>query len=72
MRADLTGPRIERSNWLWTIAPAYAGVFAWVPFLDRLGTLLAGPASLGRPAASAVLAAMACYMLLYYIPAVRG
>ena len=72
LRADLTGPRIERSTWLWTIAPAYAGVFAWVPFLDRLGTLLDGPTSLGWLAASAGLAAIACYMLFYYIPAVRG
>jgi cytosine permease len=44
----------------------------WVPFFDRLGTVLAGPTSIGWLAASVVLAAMACYFLLYDIPALWG
>ena len=72
LRADLTGPRIERSTWVWTIGPAYAGLFAWVPFLDRFGTLLASPTSLGWLAATAGLAAITCYFLLYYVPATLG
>jgi cytosine permease len=44
----------------------------WVPFFDRFGTLLRGQTSLVGLAASAVLAALACYFLLYYIPALWG
>jgi cytosine permease len=72
LRADLTGPPIERKSWVWTIGPAYAGVFIWVPFFDRMGTFLRGEASPGWLAATGVLASMACYLFLYLIPAFSG
>jgi hypothetical protein len=72
LHADLTGPRIDRSSWVWTVGPAYAGVFIWVPCFDRLGTLLLGQTSLGWLAASGVLAAFACAFLLYDISALWG
>jgi cytosine permease len=70
--ADLNEPPLVRGSWVWTIAPAYAGVFIWIPLLDRLGTCLPGQTSLGWLAAAAVLAALACCFLLYDIPAMWG
>ena len=70
--ADLNEPPLVRGSWVWTIAPAYAGVFIWIPLLDRLGTCLPGQTSLGWLAAAAVLAALACCFLLYNIPAMWG
>jgi cytosine permease len=72
LRADLAGPRIERRSWVWTIAPAYAGVFAWEPFFDRLGKFLVGESSLGPLIAVSLLAAIACFGLLYLVPALSG
>ena len=72
VRADLNEPPLVRVSWVWTIAPAYAGVFIWIPILDRLGTCLPGQTSLGWLAAAAVLAALACCFLLYDIPAMWG
>jgi cytosine permease len=72
LRAELAGPTIERRSWAWTIGPAYAGVFIWEPFFDRLGIQLAGATSLGRLAAVSILAAIACYALLYLVPALSG
>jgi hypothetical protein len=72
LRAELAGPAIQRRSWAWTIGPAYAGVFVWEPFFDRLGVFLAGGTSLGRLAAVSILAAIACYALLYLVPALSG
>ena len=72
VRADLYEPPLVRRSWVWTIAPAYAGVFVWIPILDRLGTCLPGQTSLGWLAATAVLAVLACCFLLYDIPAMWG
>jgi cytosine permease len=72
LRADLGSPRIARSSWAWTIGPAYAGVFVWEPFFDRMGVHLAGDPSIGRLAAVGLLAALACYALLYLVPAFSG
>jgi cytosine permease len=72
VRADLNEPPLARGGWVWTIAPAYAGVFIWIPILDRLGTCLPGQSSLGWLAAVALLAALACCFLLYHIPAMWG
>jgi len=72
VRAELNEPPLVRCSWIWTIAPAYAGVFIWIPLLDRLGTCLPGQTSLGWLAAAAVLAALACCLLLYDIPAMWG
>jgi len=72
VRADLSEPPLARGSWVWTIGPAYAGVFIWIPLLDRLGTWLPGETSLGWLAAAAVLAALACCLLLYDSPALWG
>jgi hypothetical protein len=72
LRADLAGPTIARASWVWTIGPAYAGLFVWVPFHDRLGTCLLGSERLGWLLSTAVLAILACYILLYYVPAIWG
>ena len=72
VRADLNEPPLVRGSWVWTVGPAYAGVFIWIPILDRLGTCLPGQTSLGWLAAAAVLAASACCFLLFNIPAMWG
>ena len=72
MRSELNGPILARRGWGWSIGSAYAGVFIWVPFLDRLGTGLLGETSLGWLLAWAVLATIACHALLYSIPALWG
>jgi cytosine permease len=72
LRADLTGPAIAPSSWVWTIAPAYAGLFVWVPFHDRVGAYLLFPGGPWLQVASAILAILACYVLLFYVPAIWG
>ena len=72
VHADVNEPPLVRCSWVWTIAPAYAGVFVWIPLLDRLGMWVPGQTSLGWLAAAAVLAALACCFLLYDIPAMWG
>ena len=72
VRADLAGPIVVRRSWVWTIGPAYAGVFIWIPLLDRLGTSMLGESSLAGLAVTAVLAALACDFLLYLVPAAWG
>jgi cytosine permease len=70
--ADLTGPSLPRRGWLWTIGPAFASVFIWVPLLDRLGTDPAGPAQTLGIMAAAVLSVLACHLLLYDLLALWG
>jgi cytosine permease len=72
LRADLAGPIVDRQSWVWTIGPAYGGVFVWIPLLDRLGTSMLGKPSLAELALTAVLAAVACHFLLYLVPAEWG
>ena len=63
--ADLTGPSLPRRGWHWTIGPAFASVFIWIPLLDRLGTDSAGPAQTLGVMAAALLSVLACHLLLY-------
>jgi hypothetical protein len=70
--ADLSSPPIERRSWVWTLGPAFAGLFIWIPLLDPIGAMVVGETSLGWLAATAVLAAIACHALLYSIPALWG
>jgi hypothetical protein len=70
--ADLTGPSLPRRGWHWTIGPAFASVFIWVPLLDRLGTHPAGPAETLGIMAAALLSALACHLLLYDLLALWG
>ena len=72
LHADLVGPIVDRRSWVGTIGPAYAGTFIWIPLLDRLGISIQGETSLAQLAVSAVLAAFACYFLLYLVPAAWG
>jgi cytosine permease len=72
VRSDLAGPAIAPSSWVWTIGPAYAGLFVWVPFHDRVGSYLLSPERLWLQVASPMLAMFGCYWLLYYVPAMWG
>jgi hypothetical protein len=65
----LDHPVAERRSWLSAIAPAYLGVFIWVPFLDALGR-----AGAGAPGATlgALVAVITGAGLLYLNPARLG
>ncbi|MBV8487180.1 MAG: hypothetical protein JO161_02760, partial [Planctomycetaceae bacterium] len=63
--AELSNPPLPRRGWHWTIGPAFASVFIWVPLLDRLATDPASPIQTLAIIAAAVLSALACYLLLY-------
>lgn len=72
LAADLSETPCVRDRWYWTIAPAYAGVFVWVPFFDQLSreTLPAAPwpVLIGAGLAAAIL----CDLLLFRVPALWG
>ena len=72
VQAQLDAPAPERRGWLATIAPAYLGVFVWIPFLDPLGVAPSGSGGLAGRFLSAALAVVCCYGLLYYAPAMLG
>lgn len=72
LRVELSTPPLPRRSWVWTIGPAFAGLFIWMPLLDPAGALVLGDAGLGWLAATAVLAVIACHGLLYSIPALWG
>ncbi|MDR3618116.1 MAG: hypothetical protein P4L85_02110 [Paludisphaera borealis] len=72
VQSQIDRPIVHRRSWLTTIAPAYLGVFVWVPFLDPLGTVDQGSAGLLSPFLSALLALIAGYLLLYDRPARLG
>lgn len=69
LRAEVSTPIIPPGRWIWTIAPAYAGVFATFPILDRIGRALDGRgtswAEIGESFAAAVLGVLACCALVY-------
>lgn len=72
LAADLAQPPVARDRWYWTIAPAYAGVFLWLPFFDRLGRETVPYAPWPLLVAAAMVASTLCYLLLYRAPALWG
>ncbi len=71
-QADLADPPTVRRRWYWTIGPAYAGVFVWVPFFDQLGRdtlpFVSWPILIG----AGLVASLLCEFLLYRPPALWG
>ncbi len=65
-------PIVHRRSWLTTIAPAYLGVFVWVPFIDAMGSAGQGAAGLTAPFMGGALGVIAGYLLLYEAPARIG
>ncbi|WP_165228485.1 hypothetical protein [Aquisphaera insulae] len=72
LRAELSQPFPTRSGWAWTIAPAYAGLFIWIPLLDLVGLLVAGGLDVRLVFLGSILALLACSLLLYYPAAILG
>ena len=72
LAADLAQPLAARDRWYWTIAPAYAGVFLWLPFFDRLGRETVPYAPWPLLVTAALVASVLCYLLLYRAPALWG
>jgi len=72
LAADLVEMPVEPRRWYWTIAPAYAGVFLWVPFFDRLGRETLPSAPWPLLVGAALVAAILCNLLLFRIPALWG
>lgn len=63
---------IERRSWEHTIAPHYIGLFLWIAFFDSLGARAVPMAGIVWPFLGVAIAAILCYQLLYYVPAVWG
>lgn len=63
---------IKRRSWEHTIAPHYIGLFLWIVYFDTLGARAVPMAGIVWPFLGAAVAAVLCYQLLYYVPAVWG
>ena len=72
VQSQIDHPIVHRRSWLTTIAPAYLGVFVWVPFVDALGSVGHNAFGTTVPFVDAVLAVFAGYVLLYKFPARLG
>lgn len=72
VQSQIDHPIVHRRSGLTTIAPAYLGVFVWIPFIDALGIVGHGSVGTTAPFLDAVLAVLAGYLLLYEFPARLG
>ncbi|QEH32997.1 hypothetical protein OJF2_14890 [Aquisphaera giovannonii] len=72
LRDELSRPAPERRGWRWTIAPAYASLFIWIPLLDPVGGLVGRGAEPFVVFLAAIPALLACVFLLYYPAAILG
>ncbi len=72
VRADLEAAAVAPRPWYTSIAPAYLGLFIWAAFFDQLWSGDVPRHSLGFLCASAVAAPIACFALLYLLPAMWG
>jgi purine-cytosine permease-like protein len=65
-------PRDSRAAWYANTAPAYAGVFLWIGFYQSIATGTLDRMSLSLCLLSLVVAAVLCFALYYYAPAMLG
>ena len=72
LAADLSDTPGARHRWYWTIAPAYAGVFIWVPFFDQLSRDTLPYAPWPVLVCAGLVAAILCDLLLFRAPALWG
>jgi cytosine permease len=65
-------PRESRAPWYLNTAPAYAGVFLWIGFYQSIATGTLDRMSLDLSLAALAIAALLCFALYYYAPAMLG
>ena len=65
-------PADKRAPWYANTAPAYAGIFLWVAFYQKIGQGTLDSANLAVCLAGLVVAAVLCYLFYYLAPAMLG
>src|SRR5215467_6335069 len=65
-------PPSSRAPWYTNTAPTYAGVFLWIGFYQSIANGTLNRAGLGWSLAALCMAALLCYALYYYAPAMLG
>ena len=65
-------PAEKRAPWYANTAPAYAGIFLWVAFYQKIGQGTLDSANLAVCLAGLVFAAVLCYLFYYLAPAMLG
>jgi cytosine permease len=65
-------PAASRAPWYTNTAPTYAGVFLWIGFYHSIANGTLNRAGLGWSLAALCTAALLCFTLYYYAPAMLG
>jgi cytosine permease len=65
-------PIRSRAAWYLNTAPTYAGVFLWIGFYQSIASETLDRTSLGLCMAAVIVAAILCFALFYYAPAMLG
>lgn len=65
-------PAEKRSPWYANTAPTYAGIFLWVVFYMEIAAGTLNRAGIGLSLLALVAAAVICYALFYWAPAMLG
>jgi cytosine permease len=65
-------PAASRAPWYTNTAPTYAGVFLWIGFYQSIADGTLNRAGLGWSLAALCTAALLCFGLYYYAPAMLG
>jgi len=68
----VSNPPQNRASWYTNTAPSYAGVFLWIVFYQAIGETTISHAGLGVCFAGLIVAAVLCYVLYYFAPAMLG
>ncbi|MEO8737897.1 MAG: hypothetical protein ABI380_15325 [Edaphobacter sp.] len=68
----VSNPPQNRAPWYTNTAPSYAGVFLWIVFYQSIGENTISHAGLGVCFAALMIAAVLCYVLYYFAPAMLG
>jgi cytosine permease len=65
-------PATSRAAWYTNTAPTYAGVFLWIGFYQSIADGTLNRAGLGLSLVALCVAAVLCFALYYYAPAMLG
>ena len=65
-------PAAARAPWYTNTAPTYAGVFLWIGFYQSIASGTLDRAGLGLSLVALCVAALLCFALYYYAPAMLG
>lgn len=72
IRKAIPRPSAVRAPWFTNTAPTYAGVFLWIGFYQSIATGTLDRAGLALSLAGLAAAALLCFALFYYAPAMLG